>query len=304
MDTVPPAAPVEPVLVDGAWENANEGILGADNKSAVAVILELARRLTAAPASRRRSGSSCCSRSARRSSLRGSREFDVVAAAQRVRLRVRPRHADRRGRGRLAHPLPDRRRAARPGRARRGAAGGGPQRDRGRRAGHRRDAARPPGRRDDGQRGHDRGRHRDQRDPRALPDRGRGPQPRRRPGRRGGHRDDRPPRRTPPTPASATSTSTSSGCSPATAPSRRRRSWRSPSGRCGPAATSPGTIVSGGASDANSFEAAGFPCTNLADGTERNHEPTERISVDALESLLEIAIALVDEAASELAGSR
>ena len=47
MDTVPLAAPVEPVLVDGGWENANDGILGADNKSAIAVILELARRVTA-----------------------------------------------------------------------------------------------------------------------------------------------------------------------------------------------------------------------------------------------------------------
>jgi tripeptide aminopeptidase len=62
----------------------------------------------------------------------------------------------------------------------------------------------------------------------------------------------------------------------------------------------PRQIASGGASDANSFEAAGFPCTNLADGTERNHEPGERISVDALENLLEIAVALVDEAAVEL----
>ena len=43
MDTVPLAAPVEPALVDGAWENANQGILGADNKSAVAIFLELAR---------------------------------------------------------------------------------------------------------------------------------------------------------------------------------------------------------------------------------------------------------------------
>ena len=45
LDTVPLQAPVEPVLVDGAWENANEGILGADNKAAVAVMLALARRL-------------------------------------------------------------------------------------------------------------------------------------------------------------------------------------------------------------------------------------------------------------------
>ncbi len=44
MDTVPLQAPVEPVLNDGFWENANEGILGADNKAAVAVLLTFARR--------------------------------------------------------------------------------------------------------------------------------------------------------------------------------------------------------------------------------------------------------------------
>ncbi len=45
MDTVPLQAPVRPVLVDGFWENANEGILGADNKAAVAVLLTFARRV-------------------------------------------------------------------------------------------------------------------------------------------------------------------------------------------------------------------------------------------------------------------
>ena len=35
---------------------------------------------------------------------------------------------------------------------------------------------------------------------------------------------------------------------------------------------------------------------NLANGTERNHEPGERVSAAALEGLLEVAIALVDEA--------
>lgn len=44
LDTVPLQAPVEPVLQEGAWQNANEGILGADNKAAVAVLLALARR--------------------------------------------------------------------------------------------------------------------------------------------------------------------------------------------------------------------------------------------------------------------
>jgi tripeptide aminopeptidase len=45
LDTVPLQAPVEPVLVDGGWENANQGILGADNKAAVAVLLALARHV-------------------------------------------------------------------------------------------------------------------------------------------------------------------------------------------------------------------------------------------------------------------
>jgi tripeptide aminopeptidase len=50
LDTVPAGAPIEPLLVDGGWENANDAILGADNKAAVAVLLALARRLHAAPA--------------------------------------------------------------------------------------------------------------------------------------------------------------------------------------------------------------------------------------------------------------
>lgn len=46
LDTVPLQAPVEPVLLDGFWENENEGILGADNKAAIAVILTLARHIS------------------------------------------------------------------------------------------------------------------------------------------------------------------------------------------------------------------------------------------------------------------
>src|SRR5829696_2199000 len=44
LDTVPHDDPIEPVLVDGAWESAGETILGADNKVAVAVLLGLAHR--------------------------------------------------------------------------------------------------------------------------------------------------------------------------------------------------------------------------------------------------------------------
>jgi tripeptide aminopeptidase len=50
MDTVPLAAPVTPVLRDGVWENAHDGILGADNKSAVAIFTELARHYASGPA--------------------------------------------------------------------------------------------------------------------------------------------------------------------------------------------------------------------------------------------------------------
>jgi len=60
----------------------------------------------------------------------------------------------------------------------------------------------------------------------------------------------------------------------------------------------PRRIVTGGGSDANVLELAGFSCVNLANGTERNHEPTERVSVAALEGMLDVALALVGEAAA------
>jgi tripeptide aminopeptidase len=56
-------------------------------------------------------------------------------------------------------------------------------------------------------------------------------------------------------------------------------------------------ITTGGASDANALETAGFACTNLANGTERNHQPDERVSVQALEEMLDVALALLDAAA-------
>ena len=45
LDTVPLAAEVKVVREGGVFRNANEAILGADNKAAVAVLLEVARRL-------------------------------------------------------------------------------------------------------------------------------------------------------------------------------------------------------------------------------------------------------------------
>jgi tripeptide aminopeptidase len=47
LDTVPPAAAIEPEVVDGVVRNAAGTILGADDKAAVAVMLEAARRMLA-----------------------------------------------------------------------------------------------------------------------------------------------------------------------------------------------------------------------------------------------------------------
>jgi tripeptide aminopeptidase len=62
----------------------------------------------------------------------------------------------------------------------------------------------------------------------------------------------------------------------------------------------PTRISSGGASDANALIAQGFDVVNLANGTERNHEPGERVSVAALESMLDVALTLLDEVAAPL----
>jgi tripeptide aminopeptidase len=58
---------------------------------------------------------------------------------------------------------------------------------------------------------------------------------------------------------------------------------------------SPRRILSGGGSDANAFQVAGLECVNLANGTERAHQPGERVSQAALEGMLDVTYALLDE---------
>ena len=60
----------------------------------------------------------------------------------------------------------------------------------------------------------------------------------------------------------------------------------------------PVRVATGGGSDANALALQGIECVNLANGTERNHEPTERVSVAALESAFDVCLALLDEAAA------
>jgi tripeptide aminopeptidase len=298
LDTVPPVAPIEPARVDGYWENANDGILGADNKSAVAVIVELARRLTAGgeppPIGVELLFTVC-----EEVSLRGSREFDVsrlrssfgyvfdhatpigeIVVASPSHYRIA---ADYRGRAAHAGVRPE------AGRSAVAAAAGAI-------------AAMRLGRLDaetTANVGTIEGgtainvipeRCSIEAEVRSLDD------------------------------ARATVVATEmidhledaanvAECDLDLNVERMFSGYRTrPHASqlavaeralraCG---YEPTHIESGGASDANSFEAAGFSCTNLADGTEHNHEPSERIGVGALESLLDIAITIVDEAASEL----
>ncbi len=66
--------------------------------------------------------------------------------------------------------------------------------------------------------------------------------------------------------------------------------------RCGHAPT---RIATGGGTDGNAFEAQGFSCTNLANGTEHNHEAVERVSVAALEGMLDVTLTLLDVLAGD-----
>jgi tripeptide aminopeptidase len=74
MDTVPHSEPIEVVLSDGVFRSAGETILGADNKAAVAVLMELAARgASQSPAA----GLELVFTVAEEEGLRGAREIDV-----------------------------------------------------------------------------------------------------------------------------------------------------------------------------------------------------------------------------------
>jgi tripeptide aminopeptidase len=59
----------------------------------------------------------------------------------------------------------------------------------------------------------------------------------------------------------------------------------------------PRCISTGGGSDAHVFQARGLPCINVANGTERNHQPDERVTVAALETMLDVALGIVAHSA-------
>jgi tripeptide aminopeptidase len=295
LDTVPLAAPVEPVVVNSGWENANDAILGADNKAAVAVLVELARRLTA-DGQRPAVGIELLFTVCEEVSLRGSREFDTGRLSSRFGyvfdhatpigeiVLASPTHyrvvADFHGRAAHAGIRPEDGRSAiaaasaaiaamRLGRldpdttANVGTIEGGsalnvvPERCRLEAETRSLDAARAE----------------------ALAT------------EMVDHLQD---------------AANAHECDLDATVERMFEGYRTR--RNAPAVVlaeqalrargyEPTHIVTGGASDANSFQTAGFPCTNLANGTERNHQSDERVSVEALEGMFEVAIALVAEAA-------
>ncbi|MGI8460288.1 MAG: M20/M25/M40 family metallo-hydrolase, partial [Solirubrobacterales bacterium] len=74
LDTVPHEAPVEVAFADGVYRSAGETILGADNKAAVTVLVELAARAAVSPP---RVGLELVFTVAEEDGLRGAKELDV-----------------------------------------------------------------------------------------------------------------------------------------------------------------------------------------------------------------------------------
>ena len=56
-------------------------------------------------------------------------------------------------------------------------------------------------------------------------------------------------------------------------------------------------IATGGGSDANVLHDT-LPCLNVANGTQRNHEPGESVTVEALETVLDLALGIVARSAA------
>jgi tripeptide aminopeptidase len=74
LDTVPHEAPVEVARVDGTFRSAGDTILGADNKAAVTVLMELAARHVSDPAP---VGLELVFTVAEEDGLRGAKELDI-----------------------------------------------------------------------------------------------------------------------------------------------------------------------------------------------------------------------------------
>ena len=188
IDTVPHRGQVEVVDDEGVFRSRGDTILGADNKAAVAVFMELIARHVESPGP---VGIELVLTVAEEQGLRGAKAFDASQLRSQGGLRPRPRRAGGRGDRLDPDPAEDPRRLHRRRGPRRDQARGRQQRDRRRGGGDQPDGARPARRGDDGERRPDPGRHLGQRRPGPLLDPRRGAQPRLRAGGRGGGEDRR-----------------------------------------------------------------------------------------------------------------
>jgi tripeptide aminopeptidase len=299
LDTVPAVAPIEPVVVNGGWENANEAILGADNKAAVAVALELTRRLVS-QADPPEVGLELLFTTCEEVGLQGAKAFD--ARQLRSPFGFVFDHASPIGEMVLASPTYYRIVAEISGRA----AHAGIRPENGRSAilaAARAIAAMPLGRLDPETTANV-GTIRGGTNTNVVPEHCRVEAEAR--SLAGGRAEELATELIDHLQEAADASECDLDVNVQRMFDGYRTKQREPTvvlaeralRACG---YEPEPIVTGGGSDANALIRSGFPALNLANGTERNHEPTERVSVDALEGMLEVAIALLEQAPAVLA---
>jgi tripeptide aminopeptidase len=297
MDTVPPLAPIEPVLTDGGWVNANDGILGADNKAAVAVILTLGRRLLQG-GERPPVGLEMLFTVSEENGLHGAKAFDV--SRLRSSFGYVMDHASPIGEIVVASPTYQRIDADIRGRA----AHAGIRPEEGRSAilaASRAIAAMQLGRLDADTTANI-GVIRGGTATNVVPERCEIEAEVR------GIDDTRVEQVVTEMIDHLQDGANATECDLDVMVQVMFKGYRT-KGRPRELAVAeralekcgyvPRPITTGGGSDANAFRASGFPCANLANGTERNHQPDERVSADALEGMFEVAIALLETAGSE-----
>lgn len=300
LDTVEPAAPIDPVLVDGGWENAHNGILGADNKAAVAVILEVARRAVVEGAPL---GLELLFTVSEEDALAGAKRFD--AARLRSAFGFVFDHATPIGEVIVASPTAFRLEAEFHGKA--AHAGICPEEGRSAvLAAALAVAAMPLGRVDPETTTNVGSIHGGVGSTNVVPERCRLLTEVR-------SLDADRAEATVAAMLDAVSDGASAAeCDVDLVSERTFTGYRvRPSALELAAAEAalrargyePRRIRTGAGSDANALQAAGFPCLCLANGTERAHEPTERVSTTALDGMLDVVLVLLEESAAVLAES-
>jgi tripeptide aminopeptidase len=295
MDTVPLTASVEPVLRDGGWENANAGILGADNKAAVAVLIELARRLRSGGGGE--VGLELLFTVCEENGLHGAKAFDVACLSSEFGYVFD--HASPLGEIVVASPTYQRISAEIRGRA--AHAGLQPEQGRSAIAAAARGIAAMTLGRLDAETTANIGTIAGGTAANVVPERCRLA------GEVRGLDEDRVQEVVTGLIDALQDAADAAECDLDVTVERMFTAYRTrPSApeiavaerALRATGYEPRLIATGGGSDANAFQVAGFACVNVANGTEHPHEPDERVSVDALEGTLELAIALVEEAAA------